>query len=508
MSSPRLAVDVKALGQETVRAAGWALVSLAAGRALSLVALVVLARLLAPADFGLLAFALVFVAYAETISDLGTSAALIYWPDRDGARDDVAQLTFVISLVAGLSWLALTLLAAPAVAAFFHESDTTSILRVLALTFPLKALGTTHDALAQKDLRFGARVVPELGLACFKGAVAILLATLGFGVWSLVYGHLAGVLAWTILLWMVVPWRPRRRVPLSLVRPVLSYGRDIVSVNVLSAIVHHADAIVVGRMLGATALGFYQVAGRVPDVTLMMIVRVAGRILFPAFARLGTDVAALRSAYLAALKYVALLVVPAAVALAALADPLVRVLFGAGWEPAVPILRALAVYAGLRAIGTHAGDVLKATGRPGTLATLGVMKAIVMVPALVVAARVDAATVAATLAGVTFLAAVLNLSVAARLLAVPYRDMAAAVAPAMGCAALVGLALAGWTRAGAVLPGPVALAAGVVLATATHLACVRLLSPEALDALWIGAGFARSGGRRGERETAVAGSTR
>lgn len=475
--------DRRTLGRDTVRAGAWALIAIGAGRLVSLAALVWLARLLAPADFGLLAFALAFITYAETIGDLGTSAALIYWPDRDRSRDAVAQITFVVSIVAGFGWLIAAWVLAPAVAAFFQSPQTTDLLRALAWTFPLKALGTTHDALAQKDLRFAARFVPEIGFAALKAAVAIALASAGLGVWSLVLGHLAGVLAWTVLLWVVVPWRPRARVRLDLFRPVLTYGRDIMAVNVLGAIVHHADVVIVGRMLGASALGFYQVAGRLPDVTLMMVVRVAGRILFPAFSRLGADRAALRGAYLSALKYVSLLVLPASLALMLLAGPVVQVFFGAAWAPSVPILQALAAYAGLRALGTHAGDVLKAAGRPGVLAAFGVLKAVLIVPALVLAARVDAGAVAVTLAAVTGAFVLLNLAIVSRLLSAGVRPVLAAVRPAIGCTAAVGLVVGVWMRGAAGLPAPLVLGAGLVLGAAVHVSFVRLATPEVLRVL-------------------------
>lgn len=499
-------IGTNAFGRETVGAAVWAFASLAAGRIVSVVALVVLARLLAPSDFGLLAFALVFVTYAETIGDLGTSAALIYWPDRDRARDDVAQLTFVVSLATGFGWLVVTLVAAPAAAAFFQNTDTTSILRVLAWTFPLKALGSTHDALAQKDLRFRARVVPELGLASLKAIVAIALASLGFGVWSLVYGHLAGVLAWTVLLWIVVPWRPSGRVPVQFLRPVLAYGRDIVSVNVLAAVVHHADVLIVGRMLGATALGFYQMAGRLPDATLLMAVRVGGKIMFPAFARLGGDAIALRSAYLSALKYASLLVVPASIALAALADPVVRVFFGPAWEPSVPMLRALALYAGLRGVGTHAGDVLKAAGRPGLLAAIGVLKVVITVPALILAARVDAAAVAAALAVVTLVTVLLNLWVSALILDARTADLVAAVSPATACGGLLAVVLTAWVMTTAALSPALVLIGGAALAVGVYVMFVRAASPEVLAMLR--ASFARGPvtTRPGADAAAIAGS--
>jgi O-antigen/teichoic acid export membrane protein len=216
---------------------------------------------------------------------------------------------------------------APYIAAFFRNPEATAIVRVLAVAFLIKFLGNTHDALAQKDLRFRARLVPELGLAVVKATVAIALAVAGFGAWSLVWGHLAGLTMWTAGVWFVVPWRPRLTMPRDLVGPMLRYGQGIVGVNILAAIVHHADLAIVGRMLGAAALGAYQIAYKIPEATITVIVWVVGKVLFPSFAKLQHDSSALRRAYLGALTWVSLITIPAAAGLFLVADPLVRAFF-------------------------------------------------------------------------------------------------------------------------------------------------------------------------------------
>ena len=188
----------------------------------------------------------------ETVGDLGTGMALVYWPDR---RDDAAQVTFAINMIAGTFWCILTILLAPFIADFFNTPQGTNIVRALALAFPLKYLGNTHDALARKDLRFRARAVPELSLAILKAAIAIVLAWQGFGAWSLVWGHLGGLLCWTAFLWIMVPWRPSFALPRDLVAPMLRYGRGIIAVNIIASILHHVDLVIVGRFLGLTALG-------------------------------------------------------------------------------------------------------------------------------------------------------------------------------------------------------------------------------------------------------------
>lgn len=445
----------------------WAFAGTAASRVLWLAALAVLARLLAPRDFGLLAFALVYITYVETIADLGTGAALIYWPER---REEAAQVTFVSSAVAGFAWCAVTMIAAPWIAGFFHSPAGVPILRALALSFPLKFLGTTHDALCQKEMRFRTRLVPEVAMALGKSLVAVGLALAGFGVWSLVWGQIAGLALWTAALWTVVPWRPRwRSWSRDLARPMLSYGRGIVAVNVLAAITHHADLVIVGRMLGARVLGLYQMAYKVPEMTVIVSVWVVSKVLFPAFSRAhaaGEEVGAL---YVAALRWVGLLAVPASLGLALVAEPLVITLFGEAWRDSVPILRALALYTGLRALGAHAGDVLKATGRPGLLAAISVAKAALTVPLLLLAARSGPVAVALTMAGVTALTLFFNVVAVCRLTRATPRGLLAALRPGLLAGAGMAAVLLAWQRLGPAGEGPLALALAVALGVGAYL---------------------------------------
>lgn len=426
------------LNQQAAGGMAWSVLATGGGRLISLASIAVLARLLVPADFGLVAFALVFIAYVEAVGDLGTGAALVRWPDR---WRQVAQLTFAINLAMGVLWFALTLAVAPEVAAFFGSPDGASVLRALSWTFVLKALGNTHDALLQRDLRFRARVVPELALLAMKAAVAVPLAAAGFGVWSLVWGQLVGQALWTALLWWLVPWRPGLDVPRDLVRPVFGYGRGIVAVNVLAVVVHHVDIVIVGRIFGAAVLGFYQMAEKLPDMAVTLLVRATSKVLFPVFSRLHASRQALREMYTSSLRYLSLLTTPASVALVILAEPVVLTVFGAQWLPSVPILRLLAAYAGVRALSATAGDILKAIGRPGVLAGLAVVRAVVLVPSLILASAGGPAAVAGTLAVVTAVSTLATMGVICRLAQIPARDIAAALRPSFAATSMLAAAL-------------------------------------------------------------------
>jgi O-antigen/teichoic acid export membrane protein len=464
-------------GRTTARAAIWAFLGTAGSKLVTLVGLGLLARILAPAEFGLLAFAMVYITYAETIGDLGSGMALVYWPDR---RDDAAQVTFVINAVAGVLWFAVTWLIAPQVAEFFNAPNGAPIVRVLGFSFILKYLGNAHDALAQKDLRFRARFIPELALAGVKAAVSLVFAWMGYGAWSLVYGHLAGVGISTLLLWVVVPWRPTFRLPMDLLKPMLGYGRGIIIVNVLAAVTHHADLAVVGRYLGTTALGLYQMASKVPEMTVVVLLWVVSKVLFPAFSKMHAAGESLRRPYLTASRYISAITIPAATGLFLLARPIVLLFLGAQWVAAAPILSALAVYSALRALSTHAGDVLKATGRAKLLAQLAVLKAILIVPALLIGVRYGAVGVAIGLGVATALSTLITLFAASKLIDVSLASIAGALLPSFAASAAMAAVLVLWVRWSTHLPAVVQTFGGVALGGAIYAVALALLDRELL----------------------------
>lgn len=454
----------------------WAVLAAGAGRILSVAALAVVARILVPEEFGLFAFALVYVTYLNTLGDLGVGTALIYWRDR---VEDAAQITFVVNLATGVAWLLLTLALAPVVADFFDSPSGAPILRALGAVFLIRGLGNTHDALCRKELQFRERLVPELGLAVTKGLITVVLAVAGLGVWSLVWGQLVGEAVRAMALWHVVSWRPTWRWPEGLFRPMLVYSREIVAINVIAAVVHHADYVVVGRMLGIEALGFYQLAYKIPEMAVILVLWQVNAVLFPTFSKV-RDPSRLAGAYVETMRYVALLVLPAAVGLFMLAEPIVLTVFGDQWSASVPILRALAVYVAFRALGSHAGDVMKAAGRPGVLALIGIGRGAVLVPTLILAARIDATAVGAAMAGVAALALPIQLYVVRRITGARIRDALAALRDGLlATAVLIGF-LGVWTRLVPDTRGVVMLVGGVLLGATIYLVAVRLLAPTAV----------------------------
>ncbi|MGZ5440497.1 MAG: lipopolysaccharide biosynthesis protein [Thermoanaerobaculia bacterium] len=464
-------------GRTTARAASWAFLSTIGAKVVTLASLALLARLLSPAEFGLLAFALTYIVYVETIGDLGSGVALIYWPDR---RDDAAQVTFIVNVIAGVFWCLLTIALAPWIADFFNAPGGIPLVQALAFGFVIKYLGTTHDALAQKDLRFRERTVPELAMALVKAGVAVTLAWRGFGAWSLVWGHLTGMVAWTSLLWAIVPWRPRRSLPRDLFRPMLSYGRGIIFVNVLTAIEDRTDLAVVGRYLGLRALGLYQLASKLPEATIAVIVRVASRVLVPAFSGLHARRENLQAAYLLASRYIGAMTLPIVTGLAILAQPIILTFFGRQWIEAAPMVSALAILGGVRAISNHAGDVLKATGRATLLARFEAVRAAMIVPAVLIAAQRSAVSVAMAMVAVDGIATLIVFRLTSRAIGIGLGAIARAFAPSVLSAAVMAAALAAWQRWSPAWGTVPTLMVSVALGAVVYLTALHVTDPTLL----------------------------
>jgi PST family polysaccharide transporter len=416
------------IARKAVRAVAWNYLAWFLGKAVVLISTAVLARLLTPDDFGLVGFATVAIAYLAVLQDLGLGAALIQ------RRDDVeeaADTVFTLNLLVGAGLAGIMALAAPSVASFFDEPAVTPLVRALSAVLVLNALATTHTALLERELSFARKLVPDVGSAIVKGAVGIALALGGFGAWSLVWGQLAGAVAVVVLSWAVLPWRPRIRIHRAIVGSLTRFGGAVLAADLVHAVVANLDYVVVGKVLGGTALGIYVLAYRLPELLLLGIVRVLNRAVFPAFSSVQDRSATLRRGFLATVRYVPLVVVPIGIGLVLAADPIVRALLGDQWVEAIPVMRIITLSALVASSMVSDGDIYKATGRPEILARFAVLKLVLLVPALIVAAGHGLVWVAAAHLGTTIVVKIWRAWAAARIVGVGWSELASAIRPVL-----------------------------------------------------------------------------
>jgi O-antigen/teichoic acid export membrane protein len=363
--------------------------ALISGKALTFASTVVLARLLMPTDFGVVAYALLMLGFLTVPKSVGMDTALIYRQDLD---DDAAGEIFVIAVLSALLFTGVVWLAAPEVAEFFHQPRMTEVARVLSLSFVITALGECHGAQLMKRQQYGRGFAPKVVFNVVRGGVAIGCALSGVGYWSLVIGQLSGDAASTIACWSLYRWRPRLRLRRTTASSLVRYGASVALLSLIAMVIVDADEVIVGRSLGAAALGLYALAYTMPQLVTIGLASAVSQAVFPAFASLQQDAAALREGYLSVLRWSALVLAPIGVGLCVAAPTLIHLAFTRAWWPMIPAAQCLALYGTVFALGLSATDVWLAIGRPDIQWKSDACQVAILVPALIFGARLDGIT--------------------------------------------------------------------------------------------------------------------
>jgi O-antigen/teichoic acid export membrane protein len=358
--------------------AAWAL------RGISALVFLVLARLVDPSAFGLVALAAVYVLTTQTISDQGLATALI---QRDSIEDAHKDSAFWANLTVGLLLALLTFVLADPISRLYGEPRLAPILRWFAISPVLAALSIVQQALLSRSLRFRELALRQLVGALAGGATGIAMAYAGMGVWALVAQHITNQTVSVIVLWSVTSWRPRFAFSWRHFRELFNFGFNVLAANIVRAIGFQADRLILGYFLGATALGYYSVAQRLLSILTDFVAGSAERIVVPLFARIQGEKERVNRGLMTAQRILTLVTVPAFVGLAATAPVLVPVLLGAKWQPSVLSTQILAAASLGFCLSFFFGQVLTALGRPGLRLGVVVAQAISLCAVCFIAVR-------------------------------------------------------------------------------------------------------------------------
>lgn len=312
------------------------------GQLVQVLALIVLARLLAPADFGLLAMVMAIIGIANIFRDLGLSAATIRAPEITPAQ---ASTLFLTNVGFGALMTAAVSAAAPLLAWLYDDPRVVDITLVLAWTFFLSGLGTQHQALLRRQLKFGVLAWTNLVSVVVGQACAIALALYGYGYWALVAAMLLTHVARTVLAWVANPWRPGRPEYDRRVRSMMSFGGYLVVFTLLGYVAANAHNVVIGWQYGADEVGYYSRA-------FMLLTLLLGYVLAPldvvapaALARMIDEPARYNESYLHTVSMMLLLTAPIGFVCAVAAEDLIALVLGGQWGPSVAVLQILALAA-------------------------------------------------------------------------------------------------------------------------------------------------------------------
>jgi len=460
----------------------WSMVGYGVSRLSTLITTIILAHILVPAQFGLVAAVIVFLALIELGSDLGMNATVVYEQahDKDHSRLNVA---FTLNLIFAIILAICGFLLAPYIADLFDLGGHASLFRLAPLSLVFSAMGNIHDALLLREMDFRQRIRPMMVKSLVRSVVSVVLALAGFGAYSLVIGMLAGSAAWSVAQWVITDYRPRLSMDRHIARSMAAYGGASAALEVLAVIGARVDQVVVGRVLGPRDLGLYTIAYRIPETAIDTVSWTVSIVAFPGLSHLRTtEEHGMGDAALTVLRFQTLYALPVAAALSVLASPLVVVLFGANWAPAGPVMSAVCVMSGLAAIVAPLGDVFKALGRQRTLVALALTQFPIYIGLMIWAGPHGILAVAWVRAGAQMFATIPILTLVMR--AAKVRIWQVLVALRSALAGTVGVVIG----AGAVRLlwpslsfGP--LVVGSVAALAGGLLALRVLAPGTISEL-------------------------
>lgn len=349
------------LSQRAVRGGVWVFSLRIVQQLFNLARLVILARILAPHDFGLLGIALLTMATLETFSQTGFQAALIQKKEDIQSHLDAA---WTVLILRGFILFAILYFIAPYAAIFFEAPAARPIIQVIGLSMLLQAFTNIGVIYFQKELEFNKEFKYQFAGTLADFIVAVSAVLILRNVWALVFGLLAGNAARCVVSYIIHPYRPHFSLDLGKAKELFGFGKWILGSSILVFLITQGDDIFVGKLLGATALGFYQVAYRISNMPATEITHVISQVSFPAYSKLQDDLPRLREAYLKVLQVTAFLSFPITGLIFVLAPDFTMIFLGEKWMPMVPAMQVL-VFAGLtRSIAATTGPIFSAVGKP------------------------------------------------------------------------------------------------------------------------------------------------
>lgn len=418
----------------------WTSVSTMGRRVLALLANIILARLLAPEDFGLVAMAGVMLGFIDIFRDLGTGTALIREKDPS---ETLLSSVFWLNVGFGLSVTALIVAVSPLIAAFYNEPRVQPVMMVMAVSFLLSSLSIVQASILARNMDFGQLAKVELAASILSYVIGIGAALMGAGVWSLVYQVVSNSAINTVLVWAVGRWRPRLIFAWTEIRAITGYSLNLAGYNTFYYFAQNLDNLLIGRFLGTEALGLYDLAFKLMAFPMQAISAVFSRVMIPFYAQAQDDLPRFRQAFLRVAVAIAFVTFPLMLGLLAVREHFVFAVFGDNWAPVIPLLAMFAPLAAIRSVLTTTGSIYVATGHTGLQLRWGVASNLIVFVGLAIGLQWGIVGVAVGFTITSLLLLYPNFAIPFRLIGLRVAELLRVLGPTIGCTALMFITVAG-----------------------------------------------------------------
>jgi len=406
-------MEPESITTRATRSMKWSALTEIVSRTASPLVFIILARILPPTDFGIVATAMIVISLAQMLWDAGLSKALVQ--TRESLEDAASVVFWSNVLLGGLIYVFL-FLSAPAVARFFNSPDSGPVLRVMGLQVIIASLSSVQQALFVRDLDFRRLFWIKLLTGFVPGFCSIPMAFFGYGVWSLVTGSLVGQVLNSWLLWSRSSWRPKFNFRKKSARKLFPFGLWVLLESLGAWLITWGDNLLVGRFLGVHDLGVYRTGWMLVTMIFGLSLSPVLPVLFPTFSRLQDDLSALKSAFHKVNRILIALAMPMAAGFLLMGPEAANLLFGQKWQGLGFVLGALGVMHGIAWLVGINAELYRAMGRPDLNTKLMFAQLLYYLPAYYMAAQDGLETFAITRLAVALVAMPIHIFLCVKML--------------------------------------------------------------------------------------------
>lgn len=422
------------LKEKTISGMIWSFSDSMAGQVIQFTVGLILARILTPAEFGLVGMIMVFIAVSQSFIDSGFSQALIRKPD---VSENDYSTVFYFNLLAGLIFFLLFLLAAPAISRFYNEPELKPLIRVLSFILIINSFGLIQRTILTRAIDFRLQTRITVAAAIISGSLGIYMALNGYGVWSLVWKSLTGYLIQTILLWICSNWQPSLVFSYRSFRELFSFGSKLLASGLLDTIYRNIYPLIIGKFFSAQDLGYYSRADQFNKLPSQNITGAVQRVSYPALSIVQDDPDKLKRGYKQVITTTMFITFFIMLGMAATAKNLIIVLIGERWLPAVPYLQLLCLGGMLFPLHAINLNMLKVKGRSDLFLKLEIIKKIMAIPVIVAGIYLGIYVMLAGMALHSFIAYFMNSHYSGRLISYPVSEQLRDILPTFAVALFV-----------------------------------------------------------------------
>lgn len=396
--------------KQTISGAIWKFTERISAQLISFVVSVILARLLAPDDYGLIALVFVFTTFCDKLLIAGFATSLI---QKKTADDKDFSSVLYFSIAAAFVLYVLLFLGAPLITDFYTKFDRTeliAVIRVLGLSLFLMAFSSVQHAYASRNMLFKRYFWSTLGATVFSGIVGIVMAYQGWGVWALVTQNMLATFVGCTILWFTVDWRPKLLFSFERLKGLFSYGWKIFMASIIKTLYNDVRSLVIGKMFTPADLAYYNRGQSLPQLVDSNVTGTIDSVLFPAYSRLQDDRPAMLNAVRRAVKTSCYVLMPILALMAAVASPLVSLLLTDKWLPCVPFMQILSFSFIFSPVEMENLQAIKAIGRSDIVLKLEIVKKTTGILLLIVSVPFGVIAIAWSMMVSCLIAALLNAS--------------------------------------------------------------------------------------------------